>query len=51
MQQLVARFEDRQDSNNVQLLQAVIDQTQQTTAENLDRIYAYFEQQRWTRIP
>jgi len=46
MQQLVARFEDRQDSNNVQLLQAVMDQTQQTTAENLDRIYAFFEQQR-----
>ena len=46
MERLVARFEDRQDSNNVQLLQAVMDQTQQTTAENLDRIYAYFEQQR-----
>lgn len=46
MRDLVARVEDRQDSNNVQLLQAVMDQTQQTTAENLDRIYAFFEQQR-----
>lgn len=43
---LVTRIEDRQDSNNVQLLQAVMEQTQQTTAENLDIIYAYFEQQR-----
>ncbi len=46
MQALVERFEDRQDSNNVQLLQAVMDQTQQTTSENLERMYAYFEQQR-----
>lgn len=42
----VQRIEDRQDSNNVELLQAVMEQTQQTTAENLDRIYAFFEQQR-----
>jgi hypothetical protein len=46
MQTLMTRVEDRQDNNNVQLLQAVLDQTQQATAENLDRIYAYFEQQR-----
>lgn len=42
----IQRMEDRQDSNNVELLQAVMDQTQQTTAENLERIYAFFEQQR-----
>ena len=44
--ELVQRIEDRQDSNNIELLQAVMDQTQQTTAENLDLIYAFFEQQR-----
>jgi hypothetical protein len=46
MADLVARVESRQDSNNLQLLQAVVDQTQQATAENMDRVYAYFEQQR-----
>ena len=46
MQSLITRVEDRQDSNNVQLLQAVMEQTQQSTAENLDRIYAYFEERR-----
>lgn len=46
MQALVSRVEARQDSNNVQLLEAVMQQTQESTAENLDRIYAYFEQQR-----
>ena len=43
---LIRRFEARQDSNNVQFLQAVMEQTQQSTAESLDRIYAYFEEQR-----
>jgi len=46
MNSLVQRMEDRQDINNIELLQAVMDQTQQATAENLDRIYAFFEQQR-----
>lgn len=46
MEQLVARVESRQDSNNVQLLQAVMEQTQQSTAESFDQMYAYFEQQR-----
>jgi len=46
MQQLVARVESRQDSNNVQLLQAVMEQTQQSTADSFDQMYAYFEQQR-----
>ncbi|MEQ8409895.1 MAG: zf-HC2 domain-containing protein [Gammaproteobacteria bacterium] len=45
-QAALARLEARQDSNNVQLLQAVMEQTQQTTAENLERIYTIFEQQR-----
>ncbi len=43
---LVARVENRQDQNNLQLMQVVFDQTQQTTAENLERIYAFFEEQR-----
>ena len=46
IESLIRRFEARQDATNVQLLQAVMEQTQQTTAENLDRIYAYFEEQR-----
>lgn len=46
MQQLVTRVESRQDSNNVQLLQAVMEQTQQSTADSFDQMYAYFEQQR-----
>jgi hypothetical protein len=46
MQQLVARVENRQDSINVQLLQAVMEQTQQSTADSFDQMYAYFEQQR-----
>jgi len=46
LQSMITRFETRQDSNNLQLLQAVMEQTQQTTSENLERIYAYFEEQR-----
>ena len=46
LQALVARLEDRVDSNNVQLMQAVLEQTQQSTAESFDQIYSYFEQQR-----
>lgn len=46
LEQLVTRIENRQDSNNVQLLQAVMEQTQQSTAESFDQMYAYFEQQR-----
>lgn len=46
MQQLVTRVESRQDSNNVQLLQAVMEQAQQSTADSFDQMYAYFEQQR-----
>jgi hypothetical protein len=46
MQQFVARVEGRQDSTNVQLLQAVMEQAQQSTADSFDQMYAYFEQQR-----
>jgi 3-oxoacyl-ACP reductase-like protein len=43
---LEARLAARQDSNNIQLLEAVLEQSQQATADNMDRLYAYFEQQR-----
>lgn len=46
MAAMVARMEERQDNNNVRLLQAVLEQTQQTTAENFDQLFTYFEQQR-----
>jgi hypothetical protein len=46
MQQLATRVEGRQDSNNVQLLQAVMEQAQQSTVDSFDQMYAYFEQQR-----
>jgi hypothetical protein len=46
MQQLATRVESRQDSNNVQLLQAVMEQAQQSTVDSFDQMYAYFEQQR-----
>lgn len=44
--EFVTRIENRQDNNNMQLMQVVFDQTQQTTAENLERIYTFFEEQR-----
>lgn len=46
LQDLLTRVEDRLDNNNVRLLQAVMEQAQQTTAENFEQIYSYFEQQR-----
>jgi hypothetical protein len=46
MDRLVARMETRQDANNLQLMQVVLDQAQQTTANSMDRIYTAFEQQR-----
>jgi hypothetical protein len=46
LQTFLARMDERQDSNNSLLLQAVSDLTRQLTAENFDRIYTYFEQQR-----
>ena len=46
MQALVSSIEDRTDANNVQLMQALLEQTQQSTAQSIDQIYSYFEQQR-----
>ncbi|MEX0617360.1 MAG: hypothetical protein WDZ76_00290 [Pseudohongiellaceae bacterium] len=42
----LTRVDELQNDNNRRLLQAVSDQTEQATAENLERIYTYFEQQR-----
>ena len=41
-----ARLVARQDSNNIEVLEAVLEQNRQATADNMDRLYAYFEQQR-----
>jgi len=46
LQAFLSRMGERQDSNNLRLMQAVMDQTQQMTAENFDQMYSYFEQQR-----
>ena len=43
---VIQRIEDKQDINNIELLEVVLKQTQQATAENLDSIYVLFEQQR-----
>ena len=46
IKQLAARVASRHDSTNAQLLRAVMEQTQQSTADSFDQMYAYFEQQR-----
>ena len=42
LQAVEARLAARQDSNNIQVLEAVLEQSQQATANNMDRLYAYF---------
>ena len=46
MDTLVNQVGEWLDSNNVQVLQVVMERTREATMENLDLIYAYFEQQR-----
>lgn len=46
LQDFLARMDERQDGNNLRLMQAVFDQTKQTTAESFDQMYSYFEQRR-----
>ena len=46
LQQLLAGLDAQQDSNNLQLIQAVMEQVQQFTAESIDQMYSHFEQQR-----
>ncbi|MEX2130567.1 MAG: zf-HC2 domain-containing protein [Pseudohongiellaceae bacterium] len=46
LQAFLTRMDERQDSNNLRLLQAVLDQSNQLNGENFERMYTYFEQQR-----
>ena len=46
MDTLVNQVGEWLDSNNVQVLQVVMERTREATMENLDLIYTYFEQQR-----
>lgn len=46
MQAFLARMDERQDSNNLRLMQAVMDQAGQITSENFEQMYTYFDQQR-----
>jgi len=45
-QSYIARLEERQDNNNIRLMQAVLEQTQQNTTQTVEQIYTYFEEQR-----
>lgn len=46
LQQFMAQVAERLDNNNLRLIQAVMEQTQELTADNFEQIYTYFEQQR-----
>ena len=43
---ILTSIEQRQNENNVRLMQTLVEYTEQVNAENFERIYAYFEQQR-----
>lgn len=43
---LVARIEDRQDENNLRLMQAMMEQSQVSTDATINQMFSYFEQQR-----
>jgi len=46
VQILLETLQQRQDVNNIRVMQTLVDYTEQLSAENFERIYAYFEQQR-----
>ena len=46
LQLFMARMAERLDSNNLRLMQAVVEQARELSAENFEQIYTYFEQQR-----
>jgi hypothetical protein len=46
LQLFLTRIDERQDSNNLRLMQAVLEQTQQLATDNFEQMYSYFEQQR-----
>jgi hypothetical protein len=43
---LLARFEQRQDQNNLALMQAVLTQTREANAASFTQLLTYFEEQR-----
>ena len=45
-QSYIARLESRQENNNIRLMQAVVEQTQQNTTQTVQQIYSYFDEQR-----
>jgi phage gp37-like protein len=44
--QVIARLEQRQDQNNIALMQAVLNQTRESSEANFQQLFAFFEQQR-----
>ncbi len=46
LQQVIARREQRQDQNNIALMQAVLNQTRESSEANFQQLFAFFEQQR-----
>lgn len=46
LQAFLARMDERQDSNNLRLMQTVLEQTNQLSSDTFEKIYSYFEQQR-----
>ncbi|MBL6754545.1 MAG: zf-HC2 domain-containing protein [Proteobacteria bacterium] len=46
LQQVIARLEQRQDQNNIALMQAVLNQTRESSEANFQQLFAFFDQQR-----
>ena len=46
LHQVIARLEQRQDQNNIALMQAVLNQTRENSEANFQQLFAFFEQQR-----
>jgi len=46
LHQVIARLEQRQDQNNIALMQAVLNQTRESSEANFQKLFAFFEQQR-----
>ncbi|PCH61726.1 MAG: hypothetical protein COC19_04460 [SAR86 cluster bacterium] len=46
MQIFLARMDDRQDSNNLRLIQAVTDRSEKATAVSMETLYRFMEEQR-----
>ena len=46
LEELVARFEQRQDRNNIALMQAVLTQTREAGEASFQQLFSHFEQQR-----